>query len=52
MRRNITKQKQKPISMVEPPPPDESAENGDNRIRQRRDIINELDQIKQRVNQV
>ena len=56
MRRIIKKQKQieKPISMVEPPPCDESAESActDNRIHQRRRIINELDLIKQRVNQV
>ena len=56
MRRIIKKQKQieKPISMVEPPPRDESAESActDNRIHQRRRIINELDLIKQRVNQV
>ena len=56
MRRIIKKQKQieKPVSMVEPPPCDESAETActGNRIHQRRRIINELDLIKQRVNKV
>jgi len=46
------KQKQKPVLMELLPPNDESEENGGNRIQQRRNIINELDQIKDRVHQV
>ena len=38
--------------MIEPPPTDESGENSGNRIHQRRSIINELDLIKARVDQV
>ena len=52
MRRIIKKQKKKPTVIVEPPPHDESVENSDNRIYQRRRIINELDLIKDRVHQV
>ena len=56
MRRIIKKQEPisevEPPSMVEPPPCEDSAENADNRIHQRRSIMNELDLIKQRVNKV
>lgn len=52
MRRSIKEQKQKPILMVDPPPYDESVESIGNRLHQRRNIIDELDLIKARVNQV
>ena len=56
MRDTAKSQKQKLIAMVEPPPPygdTESVDNiADNRIQQRRNILNELDLIKTRVNQV
>lgn len=46
------KQKQKPITMVEPLPYSEPEENNVNRVHQRQIIINELDLIKARVDQV
>ena len=49
------KHKQKPATaglMETPPPTDESEKNSGNRTQQRKNIINELDQIKDRVHQV
>jgi len=46
------KQKQKPINFVEPLPCDEPLESFASRVHQRQNIINELDLIKARVDQV
>ena len=46
------KQKQKPIQMIEPLPSYEPVENDVNRLHQRQKIMNELDLIKARVDQV
>lgn len=45
------KQKQKPLAMIEPLPCDEPVENI-NKLQQRMNIINELDLIKARIDQV
>lgn len=46
------KQKQKPLTFVEPLSCDEPVESFASRVHQRQNIINELDLIKARVDQV
>ena len=46
------KQKQKPLAMIEPPPPCDEPGESKNRLHQRQKILNELDLIKARVDEV